>query len=685
MRSSEDPEFSDICDRVKVGRLLEKDIKYLKSRVIPCQSELLNENFKLGKLCIIVTTNDKKDLINNQKLEELLPHEQSFDCNSMDWAVNLPVGNTVPEKMKDNASKTGNLQTQLKLKVGAPVYITCNHAKKKYREDGLMNGARGYVQAIQTSRENPSIVDVVWVVFNNEKIGNLYRFEHNHLRKDFNPGHKMAVPILPTRSRFKAKFGDVEYQRQNFALSLSYAITAHKCQGWTLEEIIIDFGSEPSLKNYILSGSFYVALTRVRKGNKVFLRSFDPSYIQVNKKIEEKVNAMIKYRSYEFKKIYLDEDIFEHQVKEWKIGYLNINGLLDGNHATYFNSDKNLLNLDLVVLAETKLTCEVKNSIVESELTNWNILKRFDASKSVKHMGLLALAKDEMMANIEDIHHYNVANAGILKLQALIVSLKCGRSVGFLYCRSTPSSSDIARIKEIFIDCNAYMGDLNLSHRIEGDKTKLRMLCGDSKISVLNEITRSISNNQLDYILINRDLQEHCFSTAFYNFISDHKTITLRLGTFENKLNQRTIERITFDKEYHLRSKLEKKVSFESRLQVEECQSESEKTNNSDISEDFEHFEEFGFARKFLNADGVSCWLNSCLQLILAALDRIEDYSLSSNLGRELLKMRDSTASSLHSSIIKDIIITTEDSRVATKISLLTSSSKEQKNQWNKH
>ena len=37
--------------------------------------------------------------------------------------------------MRDNASKTGNLQTILKLKVGAPVVLTSNHPKRKYKEE----------------------------------------------------------------------------------------------------------------------------------------------------------------------------------------------------------------------------------------------------------------------------------------------------------------------------------------------------------------------------------------------------------------------------------------------------------------------------------------------------------------------------------------------------------------------
>ena len=101
---------------------------------------------------IIVTTNAKKNLINHQKLSKLLPDEIEYRCNCIDRVTNLPVGSNIPEKLNNNPGKTGNLQSELILKVGAPVVITTNHSKQKYRDDGIMNGARGFVQAVQISK-----------------------------------------------------------------------------------------------------------------------------------------------------------------------------------------------------------------------------------------------------------------------------------------------------------------------------------------------------------------------------------------------------------------------------------------------------------------------------------------------------------------------------------------------------
>ena len=119
---------------------------------------------------------------------------------------NVPNAN-LSGRLKDNPGKTGNLQTILKLKVNAPVSITSNHPKKKYKEEGIINGARGNVQSIQVSKNNPEKLDVVWVVLTKRILGN-DRFEHRHLRQTFNSGHELATPNLPERKHLKKKYGN---------------------------------------------------------------------------------------------------------------------------------------------------------------------------------------------------------------------------------------------------------------------------------------------------------------------------------------------------------------------------------------------------------------------------------------------------------------------------------------------
>ena len=485
MRSIEDPAFSALCDRVARGKINEDDKSYLKSRIKDTKSETNNENFKNGNILYIVTTNKKRNFVNNKKMNELLPNAREFVCNSIDNVKNLPAERNLPSNVNDNPAKTGNLLNILKIRIGVPIVVTCNHSKKKYREDGIMNGARGFVQAVQVSKEDPDKVEVIWVVFHDENIGKLYRFEHRHLLKGFYPGHKLATPILPQRKNFTLKMGNVEYQRSNFPLSLAYAITAHKCQGETLNEVIIDFGSdkENNIKNYICGGSFYVALTRVKEGAKVFLKSFDESYIKVDERIEEKIAAMRLHNEYEFKKVFLNDPVFNYEEKEIKVGYLNINGLMDGKHAEYLNCDKNLLHLDILVLSETKLEITTETNIVKEKLSNWKVAARFDSDEGKKNMGLILLLNknSKKSNNAHRVSHQKLYRNSVLQAQVMIVTIFNMEQYGFIYCRSTPNSNELKAIDQLFSSCSIILGDLNLSYRNSEEFSKIKKLCASKK------------------------------------------------------------------------------------------------------------------------------------------------------------------------------------------------------------
>ena len=73
-------------------------------------------------------------------------------------------------KDQENPNKTGNLPSVLKVKINAPVVITSNHPKAKYREDGIVNGARGYIQAIQVNKNDPEQVEIIWVILTMTKL-----------------------------------------------------------------------------------------------------------------------------------------------------------------------------------------------------------------------------------------------------------------------------------------------------------------------------------------------------------------------------------------------------------------------------------------------------------------------------------------------------------------------------------
>ena len=164
----------------------------------------------------------------------------------------------------------------------APVMITTNNKIARYKEDGIVNGAQGYIDYIQVSKENPDVVEVIWVVFKNEDIGSkCYRREMRHMRPRDGEFflHERALPIRAVQKPFEVQQGNLHYIRKQFPLTLAYAMTAHKCQGSTLDEVIVDFRGIGKDTGYIDKGSFYVAITRVTAGSKLYLRSFERKHI----------------------------------------------------------------------------------------------------------------------------------------------------------------------------------------------------------------------------------------------------------------------------------------------------------------------------------------------------------------------------------------------------------------------
>ena len=497
--------------------------------------------------------------------------------------------------------------------------------------------------------------------------------ENSDLRQKFNPRHPLATPIMPERKKFKHK--NIEYQRTNFALSLAYALTAHKCQGDTLEEVIIDFGpdKERGIKNFILPGSFYVALTRVWEGSHVFLKSFDNSYIVVNEAIEEKISTMRKFDPYRFKKIYIDERIFEDTTSEIKVGYLNINRLLSEGHAEYLNQDKNLVHLDLLAISETKLDANSANLEISRKLDNWQLICRHDANDGSAHMGLILLSPklSEMPSKIESFRLYTEKRSGQLQVQVLTIRILKRMNIGFIYCRSSPNDKETKKIRKILEseECDILMGDLNLSSKSPKDKKKLDLLCENKMTILLTEITRRISNNQLDHVLVRKESESFCYATSYFNFVSDHNSIVIRISDEHNQLTQEAMERIHFSQDLHLRSINARKECFEtSNFESIQAESTSKIKHNKEnrIHKDDENSEQFG--RRIMNPDASSCWLNSCLQLLLTALDHSRHKpELHSELGTELLKIQNLKKQSYDPTPVKNILVSAEDTRIAVR------------------
>ena len=159
------------------------------------------------------------------------------------------------DKLNTDCNMTAGLEVKLSLAVDARVMLRCNIDTNA----GLVNGAIGTVLSVAAQ--------YVTVQFDN-----------------------VSVPskIEKVKSRFIV-FKNVYVYRKQFPLILAYAVTIHKCQGVSLDCAIVDLSDE-----VFTDGMAYVALSRVRSLDGLFLTAFDPQSISVSVSSLEEVNRLRK-------------------------------------------------------------------------------------------------------------------------------------------------------------------------------------------------------------------------------------------------------------------------------------------------------------------------------------------------------------------------------------------------------
>ena len=118
---SQDSEYSNICDQVRLGICDAQIIKYMKDHVTTSPNVNNNEMYARGKLSIIVTTNAERGRINMEMLNSLLPHKKSFAVSSVDQATN--VKNPPPLDQRLPMTKTGQLESEIVFKEGDTIYV----------------------------------------------------------------------------------------------------------------------------------------------------------------------------------------------------------------------------------------------------------------------------------------------------------------------------------------------------------------------------------------------------------------------------------------------------------------------------------------------------------------------------------------------------------------------------------
>jgi len=227
--------FLNILNKIRLGNVTNNDLSIINERTINDYSEIPDETI------ILSPTNRKVDNINNLNLQNI--QSESFIFKS---------------------SQTGDFKEKpadetLALKVGAQVMMVKNDIKSPKR---WVNGSIGIVSQLDKKNIHLKIKNNVY------KITQDTWDRFNYTIKDGEVKHEVVATFT------------------QYPIKLAWAVTIHKSQGQTFENVIIDLD-----RGSFAHGQTYVALSRVISLKGLFLsRGIRMSDIIFNNEINELLN-----------------------------------------------------------------------------------------------------------------------------------------------------------------------------------------------------------------------------------------------------------------------------------------------------------------------------------------------------------------------------------------------------------
>lgn len=255
--------YIDILTQLRNGKMKKKLYEILLTRVnSELKEDLIIEPTKL------LPTRNQVETINNNKMSSLNTeskeyniqfHEDLNDINFLEKKTKLSYGK---EDIKNEVEYMMNnilCEKKLTLKVGAQVMCVINMQYEDSNELMLCNGSQGIVIGFCRSTGFPI------VKYSNGRIITMKK-------------HVWSSDKIPCVGI------------SQIPLILAWALTIHKSQGSTLDAAEIDVGNK-----IFECGQTYVALSRVKSLEGLYLSSFDISKIKINQKVKNYYDNLSKF------------------------------------------------------------------------------------------------------------------------------------------------------------------------------------------------------------------------------------------------------------------------------------------------------------------------------------------------------------------------------------------------------
>ena len=237
MRQS-DSAFQEILNEARFGKLSAKSLATLKSRQTDEWQKL-----KI-RPTLLFSRRSEVDMINRKNLKALTGQSKTFEAKTV-YDTTIAKGNEDNSFALAKLDRDAPYTVSLELKVGTQVMLIYNLDQA----NGLVNGSRGVVEEFNAIGY-PSV---------------LFK------------GCDKAIEIGPQTWESDEVEG---LKRSQIPLILAYAVTIHKCQGATLDSVLIDIGCST-----FETGQAYVALSRVKSLDSLYIFDLEPEAFKANKKV----------------------------------------------------------------------------------------------------------------------------------------------------------------------------------------------------------------------------------------------------------------------------------------------------------------------------------------------------------------------------------------------------------------
>ena len=357
MRQKDDLDFAHLLNRLRLNEMTEEDKEKVQTRIVDRDSD----DYPKDALHLFAE-NKFVDEHNNNILSQMPGEKVVIPSHDSVVSANIPAKDcqNLINKLSDDYTKTGRLMKSLTLVVGMIVAHTANVDV----EDGLTNGATGVVKYIDYRMEETNRPSIVWVLFDDPRIGRTAREKY---RKLYNRNiDREWTPVFDVQRTFIVNYKT--YQRIQFPLTPASGKSVWKAEGATVDEVVVDLSQFKRIRK--IPHIHYVALSRVKKLENLYILNMNEGAIDLDKQVTTEMHRLRTEASLELCYV----PLYKVQPDKVKIAFNNARSL--NKHFQDIEHEPNVLAADVIGFAESRLCARDQN--VHFSLRRCNLVRLDD-------------------------------------------------------------------------------------------------------------------------------------------------------------------------------------------------------------------------------------------------------------------------------------------------------------------